>query len=163
MSCVGFSGFTYANNFNYNFIEIRTATDPQLTGVEASHFLTQNTHVVARIDSQFDSDYAAAAGVGFNGPLSQFADIYGQVLAHRIEFPEQYERDSVTQVEMNIGFRLWLADQIEATGRIGRNDESSVFHAGVRFHSTDQLTLSGEMRNNGIYGPQLTMSVRFQY
>lgn len=161
--CVGFSGFTYANNFNYNFIEVRNAADPQFTGVEVSKFLTQNTHVIAHYDSQFDGDYDAAVGFGFNGPVSQFADVYVQFLAHQIEFPDKYDRDSVTQAEMNIGFRLWLADQIEATGRLGRHDNSSVIHAGIRFHSTDQFSISAETRNNGIYGPQITMSVRFQY
>ncbi len=161
--CAGFSGIAHANNFNYNFMEFRTAIDPQLTGIEASTLLTQNTHLVARVDSQFEGDIAAAGGIGFNGPVSQFADVYGQLLFHYVQFPEEYRRDDVTQAEMNIGFRLWLSDQIEATTRIGRNDEASVFHAGVRFHSTDQLTLSAETRNNGFYGPQLTMSVRFQY
>tara|TARA_Y100001956_G_scaffold55839_1_gene54825 strand:- start:2049 stop:2516 length:468 start_codon:yes stop_codon:yes gene_type:complete len=151
-----------ANNFNYTYGELRTSIGPESTGVEVSTFLTENSHLVARIDSQFDGDYDVAGGIGFNGPVSQFADIYGQLLLHYVDFPDDSSRDNRTQTEMNIGTRIWLTDQIEATARVGRNKDASVFHAGVRFHSTEQLSLSAETRNNGLYGPQITMSVRFQ-
>lgn len=160
--CAGLSGMVHANNFNYTYGELRTSISPESTGIEVSTFLTENSHLVARVDSQFDGDYDVAGGIGFNGPVSQFADIYGQLLLHYVDFPDNSSRSNRTQVEMNIGTRIWLTDQIEATARLGRNDEASVFHAGVRFHSTDQLSLSAETRNNGLYGPQVTMSVRFQ-
>lgn len=163
VACAGFTGIANANNFNYNFMEVRTAVNPEMVGVEGSMFLTENSHLVARIDTQFEDDSDIAAGIGFNGPVNQFADVYGQLLLHYVDFPDGSHRDNDTQVEMNIGVRLWLTDQIEATGRLGRNDDASVVHAGVRFHSTEQLSLSAEMRNNGLYGPQATMSVRFQY
>lgn len=163
IACAGFTGTTHANNFNYNYFELHTAVDPQMTGLSASTFLTQNSHLVARADSRFEGDSDLAAGIGFNGPVNQFADIYGQLLVHYIDFPDESSRDNGSKIEMNIGFRLWLSDQIEATSRIGRLGDSSVFHAGLRFHSTEQLSLSAETRNNGLYGPQLTMSVRFQY
>ncbi|MGD8170494.1 hypothetical protein ACQEXU_02450 [Vibrio sp. TRT 21S02] len=157
------AGHAQANNFNYNYFEVRTAVNPQMSGVEGSMFLTENSHVVARFDTQFDKDYDLAAGIGFNGPINQFADVYGQLLIHNVKYTKESGGGSDTQAEFNIGLRVWIAEQIEATGRIGRNDDASVFHAGVRFHSTDQLSLSAETRNNGLYGPQATMSVRFQY
>lgn len=163
IACVTVVGNAQANNFNYNSFEFRTAINPEMTGVEFSTFLTENTHIIARVDSQLSSDYDLAAGFGFNGPISQFADVYGQFLLHRIAYTDEAGGENKTQGELNLGLRMWLTDQVEATGRIGRNDDNSVFHAGVRFHSTQQLSLSAETRNNGLYGPQITMSVRFQF
>jgi hypothetical protein len=162
IACAGLTGVAQANNFNYTYGELRTSIGPESTGLEVSTFLTENSHLIARVDSQFEGDYDVAGGVGFNGPISQFADIYGQLLIHYVDFPDDSSRDNRSQTEMNIGTRIWLTDQIEATARLGRNGSASVFHAGVRFHSTEQLSLSAETRNNGLYGPQVTMSVRFQ-
>ena len=161
--CSGFASAVNANNFNYNFIEVRTAINPELFGAELSTYFTDNSHFVLRADTLFDKDYDFAGGIGFNGPISQFADIYGQLLLHQTKYTREYQERRETTGELNIGIRLWLADQIEATGRLGRNDDSSVFYAGVRFHSTDQLSIAAETRNNGLYGPQVTMSVRFHY
>ncbi|WP_428775657.1 hypothetical protein [Vibrio sp.] len=157
------SSVAHANNFNYNFFEFRTAISPQTFGGEYSANFTENSHFVVRMDSRFESDYDTAVGVGFNGPMNQFGDIYGQVLLHHMNVRNDTGTESDTRAELNVGFRLWLTQQVELTGRVGKLDERSVFHAGVRFHSTQQLSLSAETRNNGIYGPQITMSVRFQY
>ncbi|GAB2650763.1 hypothetical protein [Vibrio panuliri] len=152
-----------ANNFNYNFLEFRTAMDPRFSGVEFNAMLLENVHAIARVDSQFEGDADLAGGLGFNGPINQFADVFGQALIHSISYPDSENRDRETVAEFNIGLRMWLTDQFEATTRVGRLDESSVFHAGIRFHSTQQLSLSAETRNSGIYGPQMAMSVRFQF
>ncbi|KGY11562.1 hypothetical protein NM22_14525 [Vibrio tubiashii] len=163
IALAGISTTTHANNFNYNYFEVRTAIGPEMMGAEFSTFFTENTHLIVRADSQFSKDYDLAGGIGFNGPINQFADIYGQLLVHQVKYTEEAGGESETKPELNVGIRLWLAEQIEATARLGRNDDASVFHAGVRFHSTQQLSLSAETRNNGLYGPQMTMSVRFQY
>ncbi len=83
LSCV-LSFSAQANNFNYNFFEVRTAISPESSGAEFSTYLTDNTHLVARYDSRFDGDWDAAGGIGFNGPINQFADVYGQMLVHHI-------------------------------------------------------------------------------
>ncbi len=153
----------YANNFNYNYFEVRTAVSPDTTGVELSTYITDNSHVIGRIDSGFNGYYDLAAGVGFNGPVTQFADVYGQFLFHGIRYSDSDGNGTDTKKEMNIGLRLWVTTQIEATALIGTNDDSAVFRAGARFHSTDQLTIAAETRNDGTLGPQLTMSVRFQF
>ena len=158
-----FSQSAFANNFNYNYLEFRTAVNPKFSGVELSTQLLESVHFVARADSQFKGDADLAAGFGFNGPINQFADVFGQALIHTITYPDDQHKERNTVPEFNIGLRVWLAAQIEATTRVGVLDERSVFHAGVRFHSTDQLSLSAETRNSGIYGPQLALSVRFQF
>ncbi|KJY83852.1 hypothetical protein TW81_05860 [Vibrio galatheae] len=163
LALAGFSLSAQANNFNYNYFEVRTAIGPEMTGAEFSTLFTENSHLILRADTQFDKDYDIAGGIGFNGPINQFADVYGQLLIHQVKYTEESGGESNTQAEVNIGLRVWLTEQVEVTGRLGRNDDSSVVHAGVRFHSTQQLSLSAETRNNGLYGPQVTMSVRFQY
>jgi len=152
-----------ANNFSYNYLEVFTSISPDSTGVEFSNQIMDNAHVIARASTRFDQDHDFAGGIGFNGPINQFADVYGQLLMHQIKETDEEGGESNVEGEMNIGIRVWFSDQFEATGRVGRLDDSSVFYAGVRFHSTEQLSLSAETRNNGIYGPQLTMSVRFQF
>lgn len=158
-----FAPVALSNNFSYNYLEFRTAVDPRFSGAEFSMQMLENVHFVARADSQFEGDADIAAGFGFNGPINQFADVFGQALVHNISYPDDEHKDRETVPEFNIGLRMWLTDQLEATTRVGRLDESSVFHAGVRFHSTSQLSLSAETRNYGLHGPQISMSVRFQY
>lgn len=163
LALAGFSGNAFANNFNYNYFEVRTSVGPETVGAEFSTIFTENSHFIVRAETQFDRDYDLAGGIGFNGPINQFADVYGQLLIHQTKFTKEYGGNSETNAEINIGGRIWMTDQIEVTGRLGRLDDSSVFHAGVRFHSTQQLSLSGETRNNGLYGPQITMTARFQF
>ncbi len=164
-SLIAFSAIpsAYANNFNYNYLEVRTAVSPDTSGVEFSTYLTDNSHVLARVDSGFNGFYDLGAGIGFNGPVTPFADVFGQFIFHGIRYSDSEGNGTETKKEMNIGVRLWITNQIEASTLIGTNDDNAVFRAGVRFHSTDQLTIAAETRNDGTLGPQLTMSVRFQY
>lgn len=152
-----------ANNFNYNFFELRTGVSPESFGGEFSTFFTENTHLVARADSRMEGDWDAAGGIGFNGPINAFADIYGQLLGHHIRGNGDENHDTDFVMELNVGTRVWLTDQLEAHGRIGRTEDHSIFIAGVRFHSTQQMALNAEARNAGIWGPQFSMGVRFQF
>ncbi|MFA0410200.1 hypothetical protein AB4505_18715, partial [Vibrio splendidus] len=115
------------------------------------------------IDSEFESDWDAAVGMGFNGPINQFADVTGQMLLHNIERND----DNHIKTEINIGLRAWLMANVEVNARLGQlidNDDSrSVVGIGARFHSTDQLSVGLDMRNNGTYGHQILMSARFGF
>ncbi|WP_295890993.1 hypothetical protein [uncultured Vibrio sp.] len=153
----------YANNFSYNYLEVRGGFGPQTIGAEYSMLLMDNAHLVGRIDSSFENDWDAAVGVGFNGPIGSFADIYGQILLHHVNFQDSSSKDSAFQPEFNVGGRLWMTNQIELTGRVGIHKESSVFHAGVNFHSTEALTLFAGARNDGVYGPQFSIAARFNF
>lgn len=152
----------FANNFSYNFLEFRTAIKPESSGVEFNTNFTTNSHFIVRIDSQLDNDWDIAGGIGFNGPINPFADVYGQLLIHNFRIPKEQGGEKDTQLEFNIGTRVWLTNQIEGHARIGRLDDNSVFIAGVRFHSTDQLSLTAEARSTGLWGPQIGLGVRFQ-
>ncbi|SJL84677.1 hypothetical protein VPAL9027_02673 [Vibrio palustris] len=152
-----------ANNFNYNYFEVRTTVSPQSSGVELSSYFTENSHFILRGDSRFSSDWDLAAGVGFNGPFGNFVDIYGQALIHQIRENGFSDSKDSTDIEISLGARAWLAPQVEGSLRLGKLAEHSIFIAGLRFHSTDQLSVGIESRNAGIWGPQLGLSVRFVY
>jgi hypothetical protein len=167
LSLIGFAfaapNTAMANNFSYNFLEVRTAISPESFGGEFSTHFTDNSHFILRADTRFDEDWDMAGGIGFNGPINQFMDIYGQMLLHHVNYTKEEGDDSEFIYELNIGGRVWLTNQLEVHAKIGRADESGVFIGGVRFHSTDQLSLSAEARNAGIWGPQIAMGVRFNY
>jgi len=152
-----------ANNFSYNFLEVRTAISPESFGGEFSSNFTENSHFIVRADTRFDHDWDVAGGIGFNGPINQFIDVYGQLMLHNIRMPKDEGGDSDTIYEINVGTRVWLTNQLEGHVKVGRADESGVFIGGIRFHSTEQLSLSAEARNAGVWGPQITMGVRFNY
>ncbi|GMM89098.1 hypothetical protein QTO05_18815 [Vibrio fortis] len=152
-----------ANNFNYNTFEIRMGASPSTFGGEFTTLFTQNAHFIGRVDTGFESDWDAAGGIGFNGPIGQFADIYGQMLLHNIERND----DNSFKTEVNVGVKAWLMANIEVNARLGQlidNDgTNSIVGFGARFHSTEQLSVGVDMRNNGTYGHQVLMSARFGF
>jgi hypothetical protein len=107
-----------------------------------------------------ENDWDAAGGIGFNGPVNDFVDIYGTLLFHHIKYES---RHTSTGMEANIGSRIWFGDKLEAYGSFGRLKKHSVLKAGVRFHSSDQLSVNMGIKNNGIWGPQTELGVRFEY
>ncbi|KGK14747.1 hypothetical protein [Vibrio navarrensis] len=156
-----------ANNFNYNMFEVRMGSSPGTFGAEFNTYFTENTHIIARFDSEFSGDWDLAGGIGFNGPMGQFADIYGQMLLHNVKTDSSDTIGDEWKTEINIGSRIWLMENIEVHGRVGQlisNDEAaSIIGIGARFHSTQQLSIGADIRNNGIYGHQILMSVRFHF
>lgn len=157
----------HANNFNYNSFQVRLGANPGTIGTEFTTFFTSNTHFVARADSRFEGDWDIAGGIGFNGPIGQFADAYGQLLVHNVKTKEDEKFDSEFMSEFNIGSRIWLLQNVEANGHIGmlnRRDKTVfIWSAGARFHSTDALSLGANVKDGGVYGPQAEMSVRFEF
>lgn len=157
----------FANNFNYNSMEFRMGTSPGTFGSEFTTYFTDNSHFVVRADSEFDGDWDIAGGIGFNGPVGQFADIYGQMLVHNVEERDRAEDSDEWRTEVNIGTRIWFTQDIEINARLGQlmdNDDSdTIYGIGARFHSTQQLSVGADFKNNGVYGQQMVMSVRFGF
>jgi hypothetical protein len=157
-----YASSSLANNFNYNFFEFRAANSPQSLGAEFSTYTLENFHLVGRLDKRFNEAYDLAGGVGFNGPIGTFVDITGQVLVHHTKAYKD-EHDDGALLELNIGTRVWITPMLELNGKLGNIDDHSIVEAGVRFHSTDQLTFGAQIRNNGLWGPQTTLGVRFEF
>ena len=125
---------TYANNFNYNMMEFRMGTNPGTFGGEITSQFTENTHFVGRADSEFSGDWDLAGGVGFNGPVGQFADIYGQMLIHNIKRESGDVVGDEWKTEVNIGTRVWFMQNIELHGRVGQlidNDDTTTIYLSL--------------------------------
>jgi len=161
------SGAVYANNFNYNAFDVNVGGGPTTFGVGGSMQFTDNVHILGKAESKFDGDYDIAAGVGFNGPAGQFADIVGQMLLHNVKEPDDKVLGEDILPELSLGTRLWFVDGIEAHAKVGQlldGDEShTTWEVGGRFHSTQQLVLGVSFYNGGVYGNQFRMQARFQY
>ncbi len=157
---------TLANNFNYNFFEFRAATSPSSLGVEFSSYAMENLHMVARVDKQFNDAFDLAGGAGFNGPFGDFLDMNGEILLHYAE-PEQNQIYNSSKegvlLELNIGARMWVGETMEVHVKIGNVEENGMAEAGVRFHSSSPLSVGVNVRNNGLWGPQTAIDVRFEF
>jgi hypothetical protein len=90
-------------------------------------------------------------------------DIYGDILLRYSELPKEDNVDSHTGVELSVGLKTWIAEQTELHGKVGRYNDKSIAGVGVSFHSTEQLSVGGDILNNGRWGPQILMSVRLNY
>ncbi len=157
----------YANNFNYNLMEFRMGTSPGTFGTELTTNFTDNSHFIVRADSEFSGDWDIAGGIGFNGPVGQFADIYGQMLVHNVKQSSSSKVGEKWRSEVNIGTRMWFTRDIEISARLGQlmdsDDSDTIYSVGARFHSTQQLSVGADFKNYGVYGQQLVMSVRFGF
>ncbi len=162
-----FSSSLYANNFNYNSVDFRLGSGSTTAGGEFTTQFTENSHFIIKADSEFEGDWDIAGGVGFNGPMGSFMDIQGQMLIHNVKTAEDDAVGETFMTEFNIGSRIWFYDNVEAHAKIGQlvedDDNHTIYEVGGRFYSTQQLVLGASIRNNGLYGSQLLMAVRFQY
>lgn len=155
-----------ANNFNYNFAEFRSATSPSSLGFEFSTYTMENLHIVGRVDKQFNDAIDLAGGAGFNGPFGDFLDLNGEILLHYAEPENSRNTDSSKEgmlLELNIGARMWISETMELHVKVGNVEENSMAQAGFRFHSSSPLSVGANIRNNGLWGAQTAIDVRFEF
>lgn len=151
------------SNFSYDYAEARIGASPMTFGTGISKSVHPNAHVVARIDSELESDYDAAVGFGFHAPVNNWADFTGEML-FRVQDVEDHSTD--TGMELNLGIRQWLGPQLEVGGKAGYvsiedNDDWIASFYG-RFHSTELFSLGVEARFNDFYGDQIMFTTRFK-
>ncbi|MGY3569382.1 hypothetical protein [Vibrio paucivorans] len=150
------------SNFSYDYAEARFGISPVTFGGAFSKSIHPNAHFIARIDSEFESDYDSAIGAGFHAPINNWADVTGQMMYRLREVG-----DSGTQsgVEFNLGIRQWLGPQLEVGGKAGYqsidDDDDWLASAYARFHATELFSLGAEMRFNDTYGEQAMITARF--
>ena len=161
------SSTALANNFPYSFFEARIGTSPGTFGAQINQQFTENAHLVGKIDTEFEGDWDISGGIGFNGPINQFADIYGQLLLHNVKDKSSDKFGDEMLTGVNIGFRMWLVQQIEVGAQYGQLFNSDITKdvgsVHFRFHSTDQLSVGTEAKFGGIYGSQIMMTARFTF
>ncbi|MBP3139358.1 hypothetical protein ACTFQF_18360 [Aliivibrio fischeri] len=161
------SSTSMANNFPYSFFEARIGTSPGTYGVQVNQQFTENSHLIAKADTKFSGDWDISGGIGFNGPVNEFSDIYGQLLLHNVKDKGSDKFGDEMLTEINIGFRVWLMQQIEVGAQYGQlfdsNDSKNIGSVHFRFHSTEQLSVGAEAKFNGVYGGQMMMTARFTF
>jgi hypothetical protein len=161
------SSTALANNFPYSFFEARIGTSPGTFGAQINQQFTDNSHFIGKIDSKFEGDWDISGGIGFNGPVNEFSDVYGQLLLHNVKDKSSDKFGDEMLTEVNIGFRVWLMQQIEVGAKYGQLFNSDVTKnigsVHFRFHSTEQLSVGAEANFNGVYGGQVLMTARFTF
>lgn len=163
-----FSGATFANspavmsNFNYDYFDARIGMAPLTFGLGVSKSVHPNAHFLATVDSKFESDYILRAGLGFHAPVTNWADITGEMLARVVD---KKNIDSDIGMEVNLGWRQWLGPQFELGGNVGyitidSNDDwlGSIYG---RFHATELFSIGLEGKINDFYGDQFMLTTRF--
>ncbi|ALM71142.1 TPA: hypothetical protein RQK43_002035 [Vibrio vulnificus] len=153
------------SNFSYDYIEARIGASPMTFGAAYSKSVHPNAHIIARIDSEFESDFDAAAGFGFHSPINNWADLTGAMLMRVVEPAKASSAD--IGMELNLGIRQWLGPQLEVGGKVGYvsidNDDDWIGSVYARFHSTELFSLGVEARINDFYDDQLMFTTRFKF
>ncbi|UUM31551.1 hypothetical protein [Vibrio japonicus] len=153
------------SNFSYDYVEARIGASPGTFGAALSMSVHPNAHFIGRIDSEFESDYDAAAGFGFHAPINNWADFTGEMLFRAVD--TSYSNGSDTGMELNLGARQWLGPQLEVGGKAGfvsiSDEDEWLGSVYGRFHATELFSMGLEARINDFYGDQLMFTARFKY
>ncbi len=154
-----------ASNFSYDYAEARIGASPFTFGAGFSSSIHPNAHMLARVDSELDGDFDAAAGFGFHSPINNWADLTGAMLL-RVAKPSS-SSDTDAGMELNLGVRQWLGPQLEVGGKGGYvsldNDDNWIASVYARFHSTELFSIGAEARINDFYDNQLMFTTRFKF
>lgn len=155
------------SNFSYDYAEARIGISPLTYGAGFSKSIHPNAHIIASVDTEFDSDWNLAAGVGFHAPINNWADVTGE-LKLRNEKSEKHDGSGgKVGMEVNIGVRQWLGPQLEVGGLIGHtsiDDDDNVIGAIYgRFHATELFSIGAEGRFNDTYGDTVLLTTRFKF
>ncbi|CAH8195937.1 hypothetical protein [Vibrio aestuarianus] len=155
---------TIMSNFNYDYVDARIGVAPLTFGAAISKSIHPNAHIVARIDSEFKSDFDAAAGFGFHAPITNWTDFTGEML---FRIFDSENRSTDTGIELNLGIRQWLGPQLEIGGNGGYvsigDDDAWIGSFYARFHATELFSIGAEARINDAYGEQLMFTTRFKF
>jgi hypothetical protein len=156
------------SNFSYDYIDARIGVSPSTYGVGMSSSVHPNAHIVASIDTQFDSDYDASVGLGFHAPINNWADFTGEMKLRFLDYEASVDSD--TGMELNLGVRQWLGPQLEVGGKAGYltidDHDDWIGNIYARFHSTELFSVGVDASFNGydkLEDDQIMFTARFKY
>lgn len=171
LSCASAAQANSANtmsNFSYDYTEVRIGLSPLTYGAGFSKSIHPNAHLTGSIDSEFESDWDLALGVGFHAPINNWADLTGELKARNIKNEGEFnDSTGKTGMEINLGVRQWLGPQLEVGAKLGHINvhqiEETFGSVYGRFHATELFSIGAEGRFNDVYGDQLLLTTRFKY
>ncbi|MGF1698835.1 hypothetical protein L4D09_00760 [Photobacterium makurazakiensis] len=156
------------SNFSYDYAEARIGISPLTYGAGFSKSIHPNAHIVGSIDTEFDSDWDAALGVGFHAPINNWADVTGELKARNAKNKGRFDSSAGKMgMEVNLGIRQWLGPQLEVGGNIGHLNiddyEKVIGNIYARFHATELFSIGVTGRFNEIYSDQVMLTTRFKF
>ena len=160
---------THANNFNYSNLEIGSTLDLDAVYVAGYFSVADNAHLLGSVSSQFERDWIARVGAGFHAPINNISDILGNLLFYNIKsssITDDWYGDFAFGIE--IGGRIWLNPALELNAMLGRisyagDKDDNTATAGVRFHSTDNISVGAQYDAIGIFEQKFFINVRFEF
>ncbi len=159
---------TTMSNFSYDYAEARIGISPLTYGAGFSKSIHPNAHLTGSVDTEFDSDWDLALGVGFHAPINNWADITGEIKARNAKNNSEFNSSGgkLGGMEVNVGVRQWLGPQLEVGGQIGHlnisDHEKTIGMVYGRFHATELFSIGGQVRFNEVYGDQIMLTTRFK-
>ncbi|WP_415720838.1 hypothetical protein [Photobacterium ganghwense] len=156
------------SNFSYDYAEARIGVGPLTYGAGFSKSIHPNAHILGSLDTEFDSDWDAAFGVGFHAPVNNWADVTGELKARNVKNKDEFDSSGgKTGIEVNLGVRQWLGPQLEVGGQIGHlnidDHDKTIGSVYGRFHATELFSIGVAGRFNDVYGDQVLVTTRFKY
>ena len=154
-----------AANFSTDFLDLSFQVKPTGFSLDSGRDINESLAILGGVstDSESEDDnYDLYVGPQLYGPLVQGVDLNAQLLIH-------YNKNSLSSneqgvaVEGNVGVRAWIAPRLEANLVVGSNGTHSIFTFGARLYLSDRAAFSLSSKNNGIYGPQIQLGVRYNF
>lgn len=166
LTALVFSSLAFANNFSYNYVEVRLPTNPGGVGAAANWQLHPNAHAIIEAESDFDSDWQVKTGIGFHAPLNYRSDISGELKVISVK-NEKFDRSlGRLGTELNLGLSAWVLPQVETGAVFGvmhLDKDITKFNLYARFHASDTFSLGAEWRIKNIEDHSVMISARYPF
>ncbi|MGF1686780.1 hypothetical protein L4C36_08790 [Photobacterium japonica] len=155
-----------ASNFSYNYVEARVPMNPGGIGAAASLQLHPNAYAIVEVESNFDDVWQLKGGLGFNAPISPYADITGQIKLLSVKNEDYDKTLGRSGSELNIGLSGWVLPQIQAGGTVGvidLNKDFTLVSMFARFHASNAFSFGAEWRIKDIDDHGVMLSARYPF
>ncbi|MGF1723539.1 hypothetical protein [Photobacterium nomapromontoriensis] len=163
---VVFSSLTCANNFTYNYVEVRLPINPNGIGAAASLQLHPNAHAIFDAESNFNNDWQVKAGVGFHAPINIRSDITGDFKVVSVKNDKFDTTLGRLGTELNLGISMWLLPRVQTGTVLGvmhLDKDITKFNLYARFHATDTFSIGAEWRIKDIEDQSVMISARYPF
>ncbi len=176
---------TYANNFNYNYVELGYAavTDFEINGgviVSGSYDIQENINIIGDIFVSTGSDTdnvdvdldSYRLGVGYHMPISGKTDVLAEVGLFNVSAKANSRGITINRddsgYQLSAGVRHKLAEKIELQGRINYRNSDDLsdrnYQLGARYSFNPAISVGADFNTGAEDGSEsLTTSIRWNF